>query len=342
MYICPFGPSVLTSLATATRAGVGFSDGQRTNRCLRRCHSHGSAAVAASWAGGDRASHGLCDGLAAAPLDGGAPDCFQLHSLPTPSFQRRASDLTASLRPYCKFRTHCKSPTLLQACVPFLARPPLNCTHSSLVCTILAISFRSPSLYSVTSVLPTFACKAGANKVYVVEPHGFLAKMAHAHVQRHTLICFEQENWAKLPMNVGLAERTKQAHLAFTFWHTALILVLALQQSTPSSPSRIPLAYMLLPSASRMDSTSHTLRFPSCLQAAAICFKNGQYERSIAMYTEALPACDRAPELKVVYCLFAHDRFHSTRACHMREALIAPLQAICLHICRFSRIPSLR
>jgi len=95
---------------------------------------------------------------------------------------------------------------------------------------------------SAMGLLPLLSMEAGANKVYVVEPHGFLAKLAHAHVQRHTLITFEQENWARLPMNVGLAERTKQA--------------------------------------------------------AGICFKNGQYERAIAMYTEALPATDRTPELK--------------------------------------------
>lgn len=71
---------------------------------------------------------------------------------------------------------------------------------------------RSQPPLEATTHFGTFL-QAGANKVYVVEPHGFLAKMAHAHVQRHTLICFEQENWAKLPMNVGLAERTKQVQL---------------------------------------------------------------------------------------------------------------------------------
>jgi len=53
--------------------------------------------------------------------------------------------------------------------------------------------------------------ESGANKVYICEPHGFIAKLAHAGVQRHTMITFEQENWARLPMNVGLAERVKDA-----------------------------------------------------------------------------------------------------------------------------------
>ena len=35
---------------------------------------------------------------------------------------------------------------------------------------------------SAMGLLPLLSMEAGANKVYVVEPHGFLAKMAHAHV----------------------------------------------------------------------------------------------------------------------------------------------------------------
>ena len=45
----------------------------------------------------------------------------------------------------------------------------------------------------------------------MAEAHGFCAKMAHASVGRHTLLAFERENWARLPMTLGLAERTKQA-----------------------------------------------------------------------------------------------------------------------------------
>jgi len=57
--------------------------------------------------------------------------------------------------------------------------------------------------------------ESGANKVYICEPHGFIAKLAHAGVQRHTMITFEQENWARLPMNVGLSERVKDGSIAF-------------------------------------------------------------------------------------------------------------------------------
>ena len=35
--------------------------------------------------------------------------------------------------------------------------------------------------------------------------------MAHASVGRHTLLAFERENWSRLPMTLGLAERTRQA-----------------------------------------------------------------------------------------------------------------------------------
>ena len=64
---------------------------------------------------------------------------------------------------------------------------------------------------SAMGLLPLISMEAGANKVYINEPHGFPAKLAHAGVQRHTLIAFEKENWARLPMNVGLSERVKQA-----------------------------------------------------------------------------------------------------------------------------------
>jgi predicted RNA methylase len=57
------------------------------------------------------------------------------------------------------------------------------------------------------------------------------------------MICFERDNWAKLPMNVVLSERVKQA--------------------------------------------------------GSIAFRAGQYERAIALYTEALPPTDSKPELKV-------------------------------------------
>ena len=60
-------------------------------------------------------------------------------------------------------------------------------------------------------MLPLLSMEAGANKVYICEPHGFLAKLAYAGVQRHTMLTFERENWARLPMNVALAERVKQA-----------------------------------------------------------------------------------------------------------------------------------
>ncbi len=98
-------------------------------------------------------------------------------------------------------------------------------------------------LGSAMGLLPLLSMEAGANKVYICEPHGFLAKLAHAGVQRHTLIAFERENWARLPMNVGLSERVKQA--------------------------------------------------------GSIAFRAGQYERAIALYTEALPPTDAKPELKV-------------------------------------------
>ena len=96
---------------------------------------------------------------------------------------------------------------------------------------------------SAMGLLPLLSMEAGANKVYIVEPHGFLAKLAHAGVQRHTLISFERENWARLPMNVPLSRRVKQA--------------------------------------------------------GSIAFRSGQYERAIALYTEALPPTDPEPELKV-------------------------------------------
>ena len=98
-------------------------------------------------------------------------------------------------------------------------------------------------LGSAMGLLPLLSMEAGANKVYICEPHGFLAKLAYASVQRHTMITFERENWARLPMNVALSERVKQA--------------------------------------------------------GSICFRAGQYERAIAMYTEALPPTDQVPELKV-------------------------------------------
>ena len=96
---------------------------------------------------------------------------------------------------------------------------------------------------SAMGLLPLLSMESGANKVYINEPHGFLAKLAYAGVQRHTLITFEQENWAKLPMNVALSERVKQA--------------------------------------------------------GSIAFRAGQYERAIALYTEALPPTDPKPDLKV-------------------------------------------
>ncbi|EOD13232.1 hypothetical protein EMIHUDRAFT_119940 [Emiliania huxleyi CCMP1516] len=55
-------------------------------------------------------------------------------------------------------------------------------------------------------LLPLLALEAGANQA-----HGFCAKMAHASVGRHTLLAFERENWSRLPMTLGLAERTRQA-----------------------------------------------------------------------------------------------------------------------------------
>ena len=98
-------------------------------------------------------------------------------------------------------------------------------------------------LGSAMGLLPLLSMEAGANKVYVCEPHGFLAKLAHAAVQRHTLIAFEKDHWSRLPMSLGLSERVKQA--------------------------------------------------------GSIAFRAGQYERAIALYTEALPPTDAKPELKV-------------------------------------------
>ena len=57
-------------------------------------------------------------------------------------------------------------------------------------------------LGSAMGLLPLLSMEAGANKVYICEPHGFLAKLAYAGVQRHTMITFERDNWQKLPMNV--------------------------------------------------------------------------------------------------------------------------------------------
>lgn len=66
-------------------------------------------------------------------------------------------------------------------------------------------------LGSAMGLLPLLSMEAGANKVYICEPHGFLAKLAYAGVQRHTMLTFERENWQRLPMNVALSERVKQA-----------------------------------------------------------------------------------------------------------------------------------
>ena len=60
-------------------------------------------------------------------------------------------------------------------------------------------------------LLPLISLEAGANVTYCAEACGFLAKMVHASVGRHTLLSFEKENWARLPLSLALAERTKQA-----------------------------------------------------------------------------------------------------------------------------------
>ena len=53
--------------------------------------------------------------------------------------------------------------------------------------------------------------QAGANRVYACEPHGFLAQLAQAQLQRHALLCFERDNWSRMPMSLVLAERCRQA-----------------------------------------------------------------------------------------------------------------------------------
>ena len=67
------------------------------------------------------------------------------------------------------------------------------------------------ALGSAMGLLPLLATEAGANRVYVCEPHGFLAKLAHAQVQRHALLSLERDNWARMPMSLPLAERCRQA-----------------------------------------------------------------------------------------------------------------------------------
>ena len=53
--------------------------------------------------------------------------------------------------------------------------------------------------------------QAGANRVYACEPHGFLAQLARAQLQRHALLCFERDNWSRMPVSLALAERCRQA-----------------------------------------------------------------------------------------------------------------------------------
>ena len=66
-------------------------------------------------------------------------------------------------------------------------------------------------LGSAMGLLPLLSAEAGANRVYTCEPHGFLAQLAMAQLQRHALLCFERDNWSRMPMSLTLAERCRQA-----------------------------------------------------------------------------------------------------------------------------------
>ena len=56
-------------------------------------------------------------------------------------------------------------------------------------------------------LLPLVSLSAGANLVYAVEPHAFVAKLARAQAQRHALVEFENTHWERLPLSLGLAEK---------------------------------------------------------------------------------------------------------------------------------------
>ena len=66
-------------------------------------------------------------------------------------------------------------------------------------------------LGTAMGLLPLLALEAGANRIFAVEPCGFLGKLAHAQVQRHALLSFERDNWSRMPMSLPLAERCRQA-----------------------------------------------------------------------------------------------------------------------------------
>ena len=93
-------------------------------------------------------------------------------------------------------------------------------------------------LGSAMGLLPLLSMEAGANKVYICEPHGFLAKLAYAGVQRHTMLTFERENWQRLPMNVALSERVKQAgSIAFRAGQYERAISFTLRPCRPPTPS---------------------------------------------------------------------------------------------------------
>ena len=60
-------------------------------------------------------------------------------------------------------------------------------------------------------LLPLVSLSAGANLVYAVEPHAFVAKLARAQAQRHALVEFENTHWERLPLSLGLAKKLRDA-----------------------------------------------------------------------------------------------------------------------------------
>lgn len=133
-------------------------------------------------------------------------------------------------------------------------------------------------LGSAMGLLPLLSMESGANKVYICEPHGFLAKLAHAGVQRHTLIAFERENWARLPMNVGLSERVKQAgSIAFRGgqYERAISLYTEALPPTDSKPDlkvSLPASHALSRGSGRAPRVVASARLcPSSLAPCGLC-----------------------------------------------------------------------
>ena len=60
-------------------------------------------------------------------------------------------------------------------------------------------------------LLPLVSLSAGANLVYAVEPHAFVAKLARAQAQRHALVEFENMHWERLPLSLGHAKKLRDA-----------------------------------------------------------------------------------------------------------------------------------